>query len=231
MTLVRPARHHPPSSPETVPENPGEVAVHHPAPQTRFRAALVTFTAYDPTPDGKWGVNYELVLEACCIKANNEDGYLSTTPGPDGRVPNDTKVLEAGRYYYVVPDDALYPVVPTFDAWRFPFTIPARWRNAFTGSSSKRETNVDYSSLCSPLAMATQVTMRDRACILTGYNTGKVFFCGYSCSLLTYNQLNDPKGLSLVISSHRRTSTGTSYTACGSTPATASGRYRSSPTK
>ena len=169
MSLIR---HVPPSHFSRIPSDRSELLIHHPAPGLPRRPPLLVFPAYDRTPDGKWGVHYHLVLEACCILANNGEGYISSTPNSQGRVSGTTSILKAGCYYYVVPDkmDPPYPVVPSFDAWSFPSKIPTRWSDAFN-------TDVPVPGSVTPAAygtaaMALRVTERDKACILTKYSAG-----------------------------------------------------------
>lgn len=104
--------------------------------------------------------------------ANNEKGYISSTPNLQGRVSDTTSVLKAGCYYYVVPHkiDPPYPVVASFDAWSFPSKIPTRWSDAL-------DTDIPVPELTTPAVygtstMALRVKERDKACILTGYIPG-----------------------------------------------------------
>ena len=167
--LVRPKTHHPPHTPSAVSSSPPSVDVYHPAaPQS----LLFTLCAYDSAPTGKWGVYYDLVLEACSIKANNKPGHISTTRGAEGRVSATTRVLEAGDYYYIVEDTCTpYPVVPSFDAWTFPSTIPARWFDAFPANIPKP--SVGTPTAYGTPAMADDVMRRDKVCLLTEYDTGQ----------------------------------------------------------
>ena len=174
MSLGRPPLHLPPLTPSAVLRNPPSVDIYHPAPGPE-RPPFFTSPAYDRTPDGKWGVYYDVVFEACAIKANNKPGYISTTRDAQGRVSAATRIIEPGQYYYVVPDmmDAAYPVVPSFDAWTFPSPIPARWVDAFNANIPVPDAGT--LTAFGTTAMANQVKGRDGACLLTRYTTGQSF--------------------------------------------------------
>ncbi|GJE89431.1 HNH endonuclease [Phanerochaete sordida] len=146
------------------PEPLHSVEILHPA--ARSGTPLLYLAAYDRIGEGSWGVCYNVVLEAASFIANNAEGYLSRTPGPDGRVDR-VAVLEAGRYFYCVASaEATWPVVGTFDAWRFPDRIPSRWSAAIAPNITFPSASA---SAYSPERMAGAVLARDRRCILTGF--------------------------------------------------------------
>ncbi|KAI0399512.1 hypothetical protein F4802DRAFT_589078 [Xylaria palmicola] len=67
------------------------------------------------------GLHHETALLACQIVANNVfDGYLSLDAQGDNPVPRRTVLLTTSEYYFIVPDDPSYAIVPAFQDWKFP---------------------------------------------------------------------------------------------------------------
>lgn len=85
-------------------------------------------------PGNQWGVHYATALTACQIIANNaRDGYLAEGADGQGRLDDasdpDTILLK-NEYFFIVPNKPIYAVVPSFQEWRFPVTLPRVWREA-----------------------------------------------------------------------------------------------------
>lgn len=141
-------------------------------PNSLSTSPLILFPAYDRLSGGPWGVCFPVVLEAASIIANNQDGYISTTRGPEGRVPN-TAILEAGHYFFIVADAVgPYPVIHSFSAWHFPGAAPSRWVNAMNPNIPP-QTGPAPASQYESAQMATRLGMRDDACLLTGISIGE----------------------------------------------------------
>ncbi|KAI1127037.1 hypothetical protein F5Y10DRAFT_243533 [Nemania abortiva] len=117
------------------------VAFFHPA-YPDHTPPLLTLPAIDSTAGGGRGIDYETALAACGIVACNRWDFgvyfaekREITGEQQGRVWRRTGkpidgVLRAGfNYYFVVGGpDYRYPVVASFDHWRFPHdALPPRW--------------------------------------------------------------------------------------------------------
>lgn len=77
-------------------------------------------------------MHFLTALTACQIIANNAfDGYL-VAEKPEGPriVAEDDSILTHGQYFFVVPDRPQYPIVPSFQEWQFPKTLPQAWQEA-----------------------------------------------------------------------------------------------------
>ncbi|EKM60165.1 uncharacterized protein PHACADRAFT_23618 [Phanerochaete carnosa HHB-10118-sp] len=133
---------------------------------------LISFAAYDSDPilgREQSGVDYPVVIEACYVIDNNKKGFISSTRDCEGRMPDMTRVLVPGEYFYVVTDSDInktYEVVASLHDWCFPGSIPARWMSAFRSASPKPER---YTNVYSTPRMAQTVEGQDRAYLLTRY--------------------------------------------------------------
>ncbi|EJP60774.1 uncharacterized protein BBA_10277 [Beauveria bassiana ARSEF 2860] len=84
---------------------------------------LLSLPAFDSR-----GIHHETARIACAILANSRwDGFLSLTR--DGEAVPDARddVLVNTRYYFRIPDDDQYPVVPSYENFRCPTTLPESW--------------------------------------------------------------------------------------------------------
>ncbi|XWX00026.1 hypothetical protein V2A60_008042 [Cordyceps javanica] len=84
---------------------------------------LLSLPAFDSR-----GIHHETARIACAILANSRwDGFLSLTK--DGAAVADERddVLLNTRYYFRIPDDDQYPVVPSYENFRCPTTLPESW--------------------------------------------------------------------------------------------------------
>ncbi|KAI0153281.1 hypothetical protein GGR57DRAFT_150486 [Xylariaceae sp. FL1272] len=154
------------------------VAVYHPAYPASC-PPLLRFVAVDLASDGQTlGIDYDVAKAACGIIANNrwdDATYIATkarasasscltkVDPPEGGVlpalPRNGDVV----YYFVVENgDNLYPVVPTFDHWRFPHGIPlpTPWN-----SLEIRDSSGQISGSETDRKMAAR--LRDRSCRVT----------------------------------------------------------------
>jgi len=105
------------------------IDIRHPAyPDTN--PALLRLNAVD---DG--GVDYDIAFVACCIVTGNTwaRAWLATRDA-DGRLQRAARppdgVLREATYYLCLGADVAeqYPVLPSFDHWRFPHNgMPAPW--------------------------------------------------------------------------------------------------------
>jgi hypothetical protein len=68
-------------------------------------------------------------------------------------------------YYFHVPDDLDYPVVPTFDDWRFPNSLPSAWLSASTDDNNNAAQATTQSNF------SAGVKMRDRTCRLSNHSS------------------------------------------------------------
>ncbi|TRM55805.1 hypothetical protein BD626DRAFT_522298 [Schizophyllum amplum] len=144
---------------------PESVAIYHPVQTLSF---FLSFPKYDQTADGAYGVNHRVVLDACCIVAQNTPGFLSTTSDPAQRVDRQTEALVGAAYHYFVVDsnhnlcnDQNYRLVSCFRDWTFPANIPAHWSHA-------KVLRARFST-ASDGKMSELVKDDDQACIVTGY--------------------------------------------------------------
>ncbi|KAK5997712.1 hypothetical protein PT974_00068 [Cladobotryum mycophilum] len=102
--------------------------------------AIFSLPCVDRKGDGTHGVHHQTALTACRIVANNaSNGYLALDAKGDRRVDEIEDVLTGNSYYFIVPGDERYPIVPSFRDWQFPHqNIPSSWPqlpNAETSSS------------------------------------------------------------------------------------------------
>lgn len=111
------------------------------------------------------GVHHRTALLACQIVADNAfDGYLTTDREGQDRVKTALDgVLRAESYWFVAPgqeaeaEEAVYPVVPRFEDWRFPhnqMTNLAAWESTSQSASESHRaalaTNPEPSSMAPP---------------------------------------------------------------------------------
>ncbi|KAK3346325.1 hypothetical protein B0T25DRAFT_276599 [Lasiosphaeria hispida] len=76
------------------------------------------------------GIHHETARIACCILANCAwDGYLSLSPNGPRVPPGPDFVLTAPAYYFCVPDDFKYAVVPSLEHFHFPNQLPRSWED------------------------------------------------------------------------------------------------------
>ncbi|KAL6354002.1 hypothetical protein LRP88_12633 [Fusarium phalaenopsidis] len=121
--------------PDTDTGEPNYVDIRHPA-YPDSEPALLRFAAIDGD-DGD-GVDFEVALVACGIITGNtwHSGYIAEMDAGGEYVKIDrstTDVLRGRTYYYFVdeqPPGYKYPVIPSFDHWRFPHgNLPFDWSN------------------------------------------------------------------------------------------------------
>ncbi|RWA03708.1 hypothetical protein EKO27_g11393 [Xylaria grammica] len=113
---------------------PDFISFLHPAESARYDVLFELPCLDSPalSPDGaqqpeqgreqqRRGLHHETALLACQIVANNAfDGYLSLDAQGDDPVPRSTVLLTAAEYYFIVPGDPAYAIVPAFQDWEFP---------------------------------------------------------------------------------------------------------------
>ncbi|KAB5585667.1 hypothetical protein GE09DRAFT_1071503 [Coniochaeta sp. 2T2.1] len=86
----------------------------------------------------KFGVHHATALLACQIIANNAfNGYLSTNRESPMRITTAADgVLTDDEYFFIVPGNIAYAVVPSFQDWKFPhveFRNQLWWPDVATG--------------------------------------------------------------------------------------------------
>ncbi|THX71513.1 hypothetical protein D6D04_09472 [Aureobasidium pullulans] len=140
-----------------------KISVRH----THNNDVLFTLFAWDHE-DG--ALHYGLLHTACAIVADNRhDGYLSVSR--DCRAErialdhDDLVPCQPIDYYFHVPDDLDYPVVPTFDDWRFPNSLPSAWLSASTDDNNNAAQATTQSNF------SAGVKMRDRTCRLSNHSS------------------------------------------------------------
>ncbi|KAH7118488.1 hypothetical protein EDB81DRAFT_667826 [Dactylonectria macrodidyma] len=133
-----------------------------PAPQ----ANGVVFFLHPGYPDSKnvllslpaldsGGIHHETARIACAILADcNWNGFFSLTrDGP--RLPaGSDDILTQNRYYFRIEGDDKYPIVPSFDNFRCPSSLPPSWSD---DSSAPIQTTLTH-----------DVGKRDQTCRITG---------------------------------------------------------------
>ncbi|KAH7202951.1 hypothetical protein BKA60DRAFT_498849 [Fusarium oxysporum] len=167
MTRVRPALG-PPSCEALKTDH--RIEFRHPAYPTEN--ALLSLAAFDG--ENKDGIDYDVACWACGIVANNSwaSGWLATKQGDEYQWVNKPEdgILRQREYYYFTGDHPAsyrYPVIPSFDHWRFPHNnLPDLWKNAtisrpppFSAVSNNRDAVVfrDVSCRISGHSRATEV--------------------------------------------------------------------------
>ena len=127
-SITHDIRHHH-RIPPTLPTPARRIFIKHPGYSPS--PDLLWLYAYDKVPGTElWGCSHRIALDACRIITNNRDGFLSTTPQRQDKIPDNDLTLTADVYYYFIaaPDEPDYPVVANFTAWRFPEILPEHWR-------------------------------------------------------------------------------------------------------
>ncbi|RPD53601.1 hypothetical protein L227DRAFT_396734 [Lentinus tigrinus ALCF2SS1-6] len=130
----------------------------------------ITASSRDPSVTGTGGVNHRLVLDACRVITNNQDGYLTTDIGGAERVLASTITLPCGRYYLHLDNPSTrtcYKIVTNFAAWEFPRSLPAHWQRHLSGDEEFR-LQQDFASV-SPSRMSEVVRNADKECVVSGF--------------------------------------------------------------
>lgn len=167
-SITHDIRHHH-RIPPTLPTPARRIFIKHPGYSPS--PDLLWLYAYDKVPGTElWGCSHRIALDACRIITNNRDGFLSTTQRRQDKIPDNDLTLTADVYYYFIaaPDEADYPVVADFTAWRFPELLPDHWRSAIPSPTLNRWYGAGES------AMSSTVKALDGACILSGFDAGSV---------------------------------------------------------
>ncbi|RDX44674.1 hypothetical protein OH76DRAFT_1408920 [Lentinus brumalis] len=120
------------------------------------------------------GVNLRLVLDACRIRTNNSEGFLSASR--DGHTPlavgADDKLLAASTYFYHITADPgpknRYPVVSVFAAWTLPVPLPVHWQRNETFDA---QSEIKARFARPPSVMSSSVKAFDLGCIVTQFAT------------------------------------------------------------
>jgi len=147
-------------SDEQIPTQSHTVSVYHPFYVEEN--TLLTLGAFDA---GSGGIHHETLRIACAIIANNRfDGFLSTTTAPGLPLTKDKDgVLPPGQYYFHVPGDSEYAVVPSFRHWQYPHdNVPQTWTELDGSMHGPIATMV-------PSDISTAVRLRDTKCRVSGY--------------------------------------------------------------
>lgn len=156
---------------------PFRIIIHHPAYTTSSR--LVELAAFDAPHRG--GIHHGTALLICGILAGNVwDGWFTAErSGPRLRATSES-VLKLKQYYYHVPDPAApraaasaggrapykYPIVPSFQHWRFPHDAPPPGWSFEPGDQDDLTLFLPVPSISSS---SQAVKDRDGGCCLTGY--------------------------------------------------------------
>jgi hypothetical protein len=145
------------------------------SPTPRRNDVLFTLIAWDHKDDA---LHYGLLHTTCAIVADDRhDGYLIASRNPNAeRIALDHDDLvpcQPTGYYFHVADDPDYPVVPTFDDWRFPNSLPSAWLSVSTdddNNAARATTQSNFSA---------GVKTRDRTCQLSNHSsvTGTAHLC------------------------------------------------------
>ncbi|KAI0115511.1 hypothetical protein GGR51DRAFT_503272 [Nemania sp. FL0031] len=121
----------PPAQPSIGSSASQKITFHHPAYELQ-QGILLSFSASD-----SGGVFHETARIACCLLADCRwDGYLSTKRNKSPSPVDTTRdgILTCSDYFFHVPGDHDYPVVPSFSHFRFPTTLPDSWTATPIGS-------------------------------------------------------------------------------------------------
>ncbi|KAJ6625141.1 hypothetical protein B0H10DRAFT_2003871 [Mycena sp. CBHHK59/15] len=137
------------------------VNIYHPGYSSlKLMLILVAFEA----PSGQRGVPFSVVLDACRILANNQDGTLGVVDADVDLAPpdDDKSLLPPGHYTYrVTGGEVCYAVCTSFRAWTPPRVLPSHWDLAAMGARAAhpRSTASTYSTV---------VKVADGRCAVTG---------------------------------------------------------------
>ncbi|KAL7928977.1 hypothetical protein V8C35DRAFT_316667 [Trichoderma chlorosporum] len=115
------------------------------------RNILLMLPAFD-----SGGIHHETARVACAILANSRwDGYLTTTRDGDAIPEGKDDILLGKQYYFRIPEspssDHQYPIVPSFDNFLCPTTLPDLWTTSFIESTTNND-----------------IRNRDQTCRITG---------------------------------------------------------------
>ncbi|KAM0438493.1 hypothetical protein ACHAPT_001242 [Fusarium lateritium] len=101
------------------------------------------------------GIHHETARIACAILADcSWNGFFSLTRDGPRLTAGSDDILTRDRYYFRIEGIDKYPVVPSFDNFRCPSTLPPSW--------------LDDSSAPIQMALADDVGKRDQTCRVTG---------------------------------------------------------------
>ena len=145
---------------ERIPTRSHTVSVYHPFYEEE--KTLLSLGAFDIASGG---IHHETLRIACAIIANNRfDGFLSETITPGLPLSKDTDdVLPPGRYYFHVPGESEYAVVPGFRHWQYPHrNVPQIWTELERSTHASRVTTA-------PSDISPAVRLRDTTCRVSGY--------------------------------------------------------------
>ncbi|KAG9747472.1 hypothetical protein KCU73_g7341, partial [Aureobasidium melanogenum] len=137
--------------------------VRHP----RTHEVLISLSAWDHR-DG--AVHFGLVHNACAVIAGNRhDGYLSRfTDASAQRLTmkhDDLLPARPEAYFYHVPGEDGYPIVPTFDLWHDPLSLPSAW------TWLEQDDESDAASCAGQVGYAPSVPSRGKTCRLSNHST------------------------------------------------------------
>jgi hypothetical protein len=137
--------------------------VRHP----RTHEVLVSLSAWDHE---EGALHFGLVHNACAIIAGNRhDGYLSrSTNASATRLTMKHADLLPARpeaYFYHVPGESDYPIVPTFDLWHDPLSLPSAW------TWLEQDDVSDAASYAARVDYAPSVPSPSKTCRLSNHST------------------------------------------------------------
>ena len=116
------------------------------------------------------GVLHRLVLDACRVITNNQEGFLATDIDGHDRVPASTTILLVGTYYFhLATGTVLYKIVTDFAAWEFPEPLPSHWERPVSPNEDQALSG-RYAGVGSS-AMSVVVKCDDAECVVSGYTS------------------------------------------------------------
>ncbi|KAI1145119.1 hypothetical protein F4825DRAFT_272870 [Nemania diffusa] len=139
---------------------------------------LLDLATFDVCGDGRIGLDFETARIACGIVACNrwgDDAYFAVKSHEQGEIRwtkierPECGVLHADTIYYFVVDkpDYRYPVVPSFDHWRFPHgALPPLWEKLSIPNNGR------YAPSTGDTDSRSAACIRDGSCCLTGHFEG-----------------------------------------------------------
>ncbi|KAF7858898.1 hypothetical protein EAF04_008939 [Stromatinia cepivora] len=151
------------------------VDIHHPA-YDEDHDLLLSLYAWDAAVGG---ICYSLAHDACAIIAGNRhEGWLTNSPRGDPLIYESDALLPVGDYWYHLPapiiedDDSnstpaseyRWPVVSSFQSWRFPKNLPSAWTTVVQRHSR--------APIGPPSTYSYLVRNRDTRCRITNHTTG-----------------------------------------------------------
>ena len=132
---------------------------------------------------GGYGVERQVVVDACQVITNNRTGYLTEDQAGDIRLSTAIVLVPPGHYYLYLDNPPVenwdYPIVSEFSAWVFP-GLPDHWRRLDSDPTSRAMRGFKYHTTASLLSVRLQTL--DEGCMMTGFTSCKPSLSNHCCT-------------------------------------------------